>query len=73
MISVQEPIGSPVTATGAATCCFDYGVTTAAIADGTSNALARMELFQTVSPNTDALGNDSVDRRARIVERRYGH
>jgi hypothetical protein len=65
-ISVEEPIDRPVTAAGAATCCFDYGVTTAAIADGTSNALAMMELIQTVSPDTDALGNDSVDRRARI-------
>jgi prepilin-type N-terminal cleavage/methylation domain-containing protein/prepilin-type processing-associated H-X9-DG protein len=65
-ILVQGPVGSPITATGAATFYFGYGATIAAITDGTSNTLAMMELIQTVSPNTDALGNYGLDRRARI-------
>jgi prepilin-type N-terminal cleavage/methylation domain-containing protein/prepilin-type processing-associated H-X9-DG protein len=65
-ILVQGPIGSPVTATGAATFYFGYGATIAAITDGTSNTLAMLELIQTVSPNTDAQGNYGLDRRARI-------
>jgi prepilin-type N-terminal cleavage/methylation domain-containing protein/prepilin-type processing-associated H-X9-DG protein len=64
---VQGLPGSPSGLPGCVAPFFlTYGASMAEITDGTSNTLLMLELFQTTSPQNDATGTSTLDRRGRI-------